>query len=157
MIISIIMIIAIVGIATYVIVHFIGLGKATQLGLFYQDFQDSVDDVWNSAITNKVFSFNLPTEIKSVCFGDLNGRGFDTKYEEEYEELKEFSSGFDRENKNMFLYPVGKADEFAYLNVEHVDLSGIENGFSCFDVRSGKVEIRLEKAEYDSEVRVGGK
>ena len=42
MIFSIIMIIAIVGVATYAIVSFLELGKATELSLFHQKFQETL-------------------------------------------------------------------------------------------------------------------
>jgi hypothetical protein len=154
MIFSVIMIIAIVAITGYVISYFVNLGKATNVGLFYDRLQDEVNVVWNSAISSKTLSFNVPSEIKSVCFGDLNARNYDSRYREEYEHLRRFSSNFEKENKNMFLYPTQEAGEFAFNKLEHVDFSDLGEEFTCFDVKNGEVKIGFEKENYDLEVRV---
>src|SRR3989344_5058326 len=142
MIFSVIIIIAIVGVAVYAITTFLNIGKTSQFGLFHQRFQETVDDVWASSITNRVVSFSLPSDVKLVCFGSLSGSTYNPQYAEEFQELKRYSSNFEQQNTNRFLYPSDKAGEFAYKKVDKVDLSGMTNGFDCFRVTSGTVKIR---------------
>ncbi|MDP4039905.1 MAG: hypothetical protein Q8P57_04995 [Candidatus Pacearchaeota archaeon] len=154
MIFSIIMIIAIVGVASYIIISFIGLGSDTEVVLFHQEFQETIDEIWGSAITNKVFSFNLPGNIELVCFGDLKGSTYELQYKEEYDEFKEFSSNFEKENTNRFIYPMKFAGDFAFSEVDRISLTGLGSDFECFEVKSGKIEVRLEKGDFDSSVRI---
>ena len=141
---SIILIAAIVGIAFYAISYFVDLGNCTEISLFYNDFQNSVDDAWASEITKDVFVGTLPSGIESVCIGDVE-QGIDT---EEYREL----SRYGRFEANVFLYPPKKACDEAYKKIEHINIE--ELGFECFQVRDGKVSIGLEKGSFDSLVRI---
>ncbi len=154
MIFSVIIIIAIIGVAVYAITTFLHIGKTSQLALFHQQFQKTIDDVWASAITNRVVSFSLPNSIDFVCFGSLAGITFNPQYGDEFRVLKRYASGFEQQNTNRFLYPQEKAGGFAYKRVEKVDLSGLINGFDCFAVRDGAVRIRLVKNEFDPLVKL---
>ncbi len=154
MIFSIIIMIAIIGVAVYAITTFLNIGKVSQISLFHQRFQDTVNEIWSSSITNKVVTFSLPGTVEFVCFGNLAGNSYNPKYEEEFNELKRYSSGFEQQNTNRFLYPPGKAGELAYKKVDKIELSGLTNGFDCFEVRDGSVRIRLQKNEFDSFVKV---
>ncbi len=154
MIFSIIIMIAIIGVAVYAITAFLQIGKTSQLSLFHQSFQGTIDDVWSSSITNKVVSFFLPNSIELVCFGNLAGSSYNPQYENEFRDLKRYSSGFEQDNTNRFLYPSTKAGELAYKKVDKVDLNALINGFDCFEVRDGNVRIRLEKNEFDSLVKI---
>ena len=154
MIFSVIIIIAIVGVAIYAITTFLDIGKTSQFGLFHQRFQETVDDVWASSITNRIVSFALPSSVKLVCFGNLAGNSYNPQYEDEFRELKRYSSNFEQQNANRFLYPPDKGGEFAYKKVDKIDLSGMINGFDCFRVVSGNVKIRLVKDEFDPLVKI---
>jgi hypothetical protein len=145
MIFSIILIIAIVAFSFYVISYFLGLGEATDIALFYQDFQDEINRAWNSEITRDVFTGNLPSGIESVCFGNLTQSGSG----KEYEDLRRYR----RQNANTFLYPPGKAQDQAFAIIEHLDFSGLQ-GFSCFPVEERKVKIRIEKGSFDKFVKI---
>ena len=50
MIFSIILIIAVVGVAFYVINNFIELKKCTEIGLFYDDLKKYIDEAWQSTM-----------------------------------------------------------------------------------------------------------
>ncbi len=154
MIFSIIIMIAIIGVAVYAITTFLNIGKVSQISLFHQRFQETVDEVWSSSITNKVVAFSIPASVKLVCFGNLAGTSYNPQYEDEFKELKRYSSGFEQQNTNRFLYPPGKSGELAYKKVDKVDLTGLINGFDCFEVNDAKVKIRLQKDEFDSSVKV---
>jgi len=154
MIFSIIVMVAIIGVAVYAITVFLNVGKVTEIGLFHQRFQETVDDIWSSAVTNRAVSFSLPKSIELVCFGSIANPLNDNKYSDELNELRDYSSGFQQQNTNTFLYPPSKADDFAFKKVEKIDVSSLGT-FDCFEVKNGKVNIRLSKNEFDSLVKVG--
>jgi len=154
MIFSIIIMIAIIGVAVYAISAFLNVGKTSQLGLFHQKFEETIDEIWASSITNRVVSFTVPTNIEFVCFGDLSGASYNPQFENQFEELKRYASGFEQRNTNRFIYPPGKAKDLAYKQIEKIDISGLTNGFDCFRAREGIVKIRLVKEEFDPLVRV---
>ena len=146
--------IAIVAVAIYAITTFLHIGKTADLGLFHQRFQETVDDVWATSITNRVFSFSLPSSIKFVCFGNLAGNSYNPQYETQFRELKRYASGFEQQNTNRFLYPQDKAGGFGYKKIDKIDLSALTNGFDCFAVNSGKVMVRLVKEDFDPLVKI---
>ena len=154
MIFSIIIMIAIIGVAVYAITAFLNIGKTSQIALFHQRFQETVDEIWSSSITNKIVSFSVPGSVEFVCFGNLAGNSYNPEYEDEFKELKRYSSGFEQQSTNRFLYPPGKVGQLTYKKVDKVDLTGLTNGFDCFEVRDGNVRIRLQKTEFDSSVKV---
>lgn len=156
MIFSIIIIVAIVGVATYAIVYFLDLGKATEMSLFHQKFQETIDDVWSASITDKVVSFTLPAGIELVCFGDLSSNSWDINYEDERRNLIRYASNYDKQNTNRFIYPIEKAGDFAYKKVDKIDLSELGTGtdFECFETRNREIRVRLEKDTFDSLVKV---
>ncbi len=141
---SVILIAIIAATAFYAIRYFINLSKCTQISLFHKEFQDEVDAVWNSEIASDNFAGNLPGAIKSVCFKDGNFQGSGR----EYEELKDYFSA----GGNMFLYPPENSCQQASRKAQHVDLSGLN--WHCFQVKDGKVAIKLEKNSDDALVRV---
>lgn len=143
---SIIIIIAVIGVAFYVINYFLNLSKCTNVSLFYQEFQDEVDEAWNSEITRATFVGKLPGEIESVCFRDGESAGSG----EEYEALSDYF----RSRGNMFLYPPEYACKQTSRKVEHVDLSGLPNGWYCFSANNGEVRIPLEKGSFDALVKI---
>ncbi len=154
MIFSIIIMIAIIGVAIYAISTFLSIGKTSQLAMFHQKFQENVEEVWASSITNKVASFNIPSSVEFVCFGTLDGDSYNSDFEDEYKELKKYSSGFEQKNTNRFLYPPGKSKEFAYKKIAKIDLSEIIDEFDCFEAEKGVVKIRLVKEEFSPLVRI---
>ncbi|KKS11110.1 MAG: hypothetical protein UU67_C0084G0007 [Candidatus Daviesbacteria bacterium GW2011_GWB1_41_5] len=154
MIFSVIIMIAIVGVAVYAITTFLNIGKTTNLALFHQKFQETVDDVWASSITNRVFSFLIPSSVNMVCFGSIAGSSYNPAYENEFRELKRYASRFEQQNTNRFLYPPGKARDFAYKKVDKIDIGGLTNEFDCFAVSDGKVRIRFVKEDFDPLVKI---
>ena len=142
-----ILIAAIVGIAFYAIGYFLNLGKCTEVSLFYQNFQEEIDEAWNSEITRDRFSGDLPNGIKAVCFYDRNlgleGRG------EEFEALE----GYTHIGGNTFLFPPEKACKQISRTTKHVDFSELGEWY-CFPTEKGKVTIPFEKGSFDSLVKI---
>tara|TARA_Y100000034_G_C6899961_1_gene415836 strand:- start:1950 stop:2444 length:495 start_codon:yes stop_codon:yes gene_type:complete len=148
MIFSIIVIIAIIGVAFYVITFFLDLGNCSEIGFFYDDLQEEVDRAWQGGASQDVFSKALPSGISHVCFGDLNTAGLLGKDEEIRDEL--FYSV--RDDMNVYMYPSRKAcdGDLAYYDLEHVSLEG----FFCVEPLNGKVEVKISKEVTDALVKV---
>ena len=147
MIFSIILIAVVIAVGIYAINYFVGLGKCSEVGLFYKDLKEEVDRAWNSEITRESFDSRLPSGIASVCFGSLeNGGG---KFLEEYNALRRYRN----QEGNVFLYPPEKSCDQPVLKVEHIDFSDLGN-FECFDVIDGVVKFKLEKESFDNLVKV---
>ena len=154
MIFSVIIIIVIIGIAVYAITSFLNIGESAEISLFYKELQKSIDDAWTSATTSRVITLSIPKSIELVCFGSLATGVAPDKYRDEMQELKEYSSGFQQQNTNSFLYPPGKAGDFAFKKVNKIDFSSLGT-FDCLETRNGKISIRLSKSEFESLVKVG--
>jgi|SRR3989344_4556923 len=154
MIFSIIIIIALIGVAVYAITAFLKFSSVAQMGLFYEEFQNNVDDVWSSATTNRIFYFSMPSSINFVCFGSIANNIDAGRYNSQLKALRDVSSGFQQQNTNTFLYPPEKAKDLAFKKIDKIDTSSLGE-FDCFEVKSGKVGIRLSKGEFESLVKVG--
>lgn len=139
MIFSIIVIIAILGVSFYAITKFLEIRECTEVSLFYEDFQKKVDQIWASSSAKTVFTGSLPPEVEFVCFSG-SGSSVSPVYSNQYRELRRYI----RNDQNTFIYPPEHACNIIGINVEHLDLSKI-NGFTCFPVRDGKVNLYLEK------------
>ena len=148
MIFSIIVIIAILGVAFYVITNFISLSECTNIGLFYNDLKNHIDKAWRATIHEEVFVGKLPSDIELVCFGNSTTSP-DRKYRDEYNKLVGESRG--RES-NLFLYPPQNAcDSNLYsLKLEHITV----DSFFCISVKNGKVEIKTKKDRFDALVKI---
>lgn len=153
MIFSVIIIIALIGVAVYGITIFLDVGKTAETALFYEEFQKSVDEIWSSATTNRVIDFSTSSGIEFVCFGSIVNNINAGRYSGQFNSLRQASSGFEQQNTNTFLYPPEQADNLAFKKIEKIDTSPL-GVFDCFQVRDKKVSIRLVKEEFDSLVKV---
>ena len=147
MIFSIIIVIALVATSFYVITYFLNVSKCTQIGLFYQDFDDKVTKAWAADNVQTTFSASLPGGIESVCLGNLN-QTFD-----DYEtERGSFDQYYRHSNNNLFLYPTGKAcgKEGGSFNLKRART----DGFFCVPVTRGEVSVGLVKSSFDALVRL---
>jgi len=146
MIFSIIIIIATVAVAFYVITYFLDLSKCQKNGLFWDSFQKEIDKAWNSDITEEVYKAEVTSGITEACFGNF------TQIAEigdrvVFEELRRY----ERTGRNAYLYPVGKACEsLGYHDLQHI----ITDQFFCVPVKSGKIEIKLSKTSTDAFVKL---
>ena len=74
---SIFIIAVIIAVAIYAIVHFLGINKCTNIGLFYEDLQDEVDKAWAGGRYSATYESPLDstgalkTGVEEVCFGNL--------------------------------------------------------------------------------------
>lgn len=154
MIFSIIMIIAILGVAFYAISFFLNLQKCSSVGLFHNDFQNKINSAWIAEIVSEEFSLSLPKKIKSVCFGDLKNPGsLDAETEIAYDELIMYSTLTQQDESNMFLHPQDKSCDMGYQKVKHIDLEELGK-FTCFSNNNGRVTFKIKKGSEDALVKI---
>ena len=151
MIFSIILIITFVALAVFAIAKFLDIKKCTQIGMFKEDLQESVDRAWTSDSTSETFSSSLPSGIQKICFVDLSesSRG---KNKEHYSQAQLYVD----KNKNMFFWPLeSSCSGLKSFEIKHIDIEKVteqENPY-CVD-SSGKIEMKIEKDIYDALVCV---
>jgi len=133
---------------------FLGIKDDASFGLFKQKIQDEIDNAWSTPSINTDVTLNLPTSIKYLCFGNLTQPNRDPQYALQYDALRSYSSNFERQNTNTFLYPPEKAKSFSHTNTKHITLSEITNEFSCTPTKNGRATIHLQKGEFDSLVKI---
>lgn len=150
MIFSILIIVAIIGVAFYVIQFFLGINDCGQTGTFYDKFQDEVDKAWKSPSYGGDFTLNVANGIEYVCFGLIDSMAGNFKSEELQSEID--LSQYASDTANVFLYPGGNACDGGLANnkIDHLDTEG----FSCVKVNNGKVSVRLDKGVRDSLVNL---
>jgi uncharacterized protein (UPF0333 family) len=72
MIFSIILIIIFLGFAFYSIIKIVDFQKKTQVGLFIENFQTDIDNMWQSSKGSQQKDYSLPSNIIEVCFEEGN-------------------------------------------------------------------------------------
>jgi len=138
---SIIIIIAVLFTAFYVIRWFLDFQRCSQAGLFLNDLEDGVRKAYQAPFYDtggKPFTRTLPSSIKKVCIADLSKEG---SSQEEKEMLLEFERYADTDS-NVFLYPPKEVcAEARSKRIAHIEEK--EDALYCFDVENGQVEIRI--------------
>jgi hypothetical protein len=126
-----------------------GYSEQAQEATFKQGLQDSINDAWFSDTSSSDFKISLPSQIKMVCFLDVN-KGKKGKNSEIYDNLMLYS-----QNKNNFyMYPGNKACEgFRGMIVEHVNISETTKNENplCFQ---NPGSLKIEKGFYDALVKI---
>ena len=127
--------------------HFLDVGKCSSVGLFYDELQKEVDSIWASQSAEKQFKISLPSGIKKICFGDLNGRI--TSPGADYDSI----SIYDVQDANTFLVPPENACNMAYKKINHINITQITSKKNpyCVDVTQ---PLNLKKGFYDKSVLV---
>jgi len=143
MIFSIIIIIAIISVAFYVLTKFMGVSKCTQVGLFYDDLKTYTEKAWQAQIHKDTFTGSLPSGIELVCFGNFT-QSPQAKYVSVFNDLQERQG----RDKNVFLYPIQQECDLplSAFKLLHVKTSN----FFCVPVKNNKMQIKSEKSEFDS-------
>lgn len=119
-----------------------GTSDEFQEGLFKENLQSIINDVWNSDSASLAFNISLPGKISRVCFLDSTKakKGKDSEF---YDELIRVG----RKN-NIFLYPPKVAcEDFRAFKLEHIDIENITSSANpyCIDARKS---IWLEQEFY---------
>lgn len=147
MIFALFLIIIFIAAAFVGIQFFLDFGRASGVGLFYQDLQDSIDDAWMSQSSSARFDMDLPSGVKSVCFANLSATI--TNRGDEYEYIKDFYVY----EANVFLIPPGAGEGMEWRMLKHLDIEKItetKNPY-CVGVVDG---LTIKKDFYDKLVWV---
>ncbi len=125
--------------------HFMDIGKCSSVGLFYDELQAEIDDIWASQAGEKEFEVTLPSNINKICFANLTERI--TNPGEDYESLRIY----DIQNANTFLIPPENSCNMAYKNIKHINISEITSNKNpyCIEVSAN---LKLKKGFYDKYV-----
>lgn len=145
MIFSIIIIVATLAVASYVLVKFVDFGSRVSCKLFYRDLQERIDRAWaEDGKTSDIFKGKMPHGVEKVCLGSIseNAAVYDKAVQEE---LKFYAD----KDSNLFFYPPEKSacgsDGFVYSLVH-----ASTNNFFCIPVVDGKVELKISKSSTEN-------
>ncbi len=148
MIFSIIIIIATLAVAGYIIVKFLNIGTEVSCGLYFNDLQEEIDRAYFAqGEIQDVFNEKIPDGINSVCFGNSSQQLIDRNDEEKFDEFQFYS----KPGNNMFFWPrsVCNNREFSY-SLEHINA----DGFFCISVSNEKAGIKISKGKFDAFVKL---
>ena len=138
MIFSIIIIIATLAVAFYVIKTFVWTSECAKIQSFYEEMREDVDKVWRSAASQERINAEISGSVEWICVGDASLLDR-TKYAEQYEALRRYS----RNGDNLFVYPIpeGCDPEVVSYKMQNVN---IESPF-CIESKNNKVSMLLTK------------
>lgn len=133
---SIFLIIVFIVIAFIAVRYFLNTGKCADVGLFYRDLQNKVDDAWKSTETVKEMSISLPSGITKICFANMSAR----KTSAEGEEILNYNN-----EQNLFLLPPEKACNMEGKAIAHIDINKITEKRNpyCIPVEN-KIKIKKD-------------
>lgn len=140
---AIFLIIVFVVISFIAVNSFLDIGESASVGLFYDELQEAVNNAVRSQESDRKFSINLPSGIKTICFANLSADDVD-KNDENWDELRNFMFY----EGNTFLLPTGKAQGMEWKEIDRINISKItevKNPY-CVDVDDG---LRIKKGFYD--------
>lgn len=128
MIFTIILIAIFIAFAIFGIKTFLASQQTIQLNQFISALQEDVNDAYNSALSNRTESYNLPKTIEQVCFEDSS-------------------------SSNLFL--IGE-DSYFQKTIKNIDIvktvEGQKDNKLCVEVKSGKISLVIEKRFGESSV-----
>ena len=147
---AIFLIIVFIVIAFVAIKYFLDIGSCSGVGMFYDELQRGVDDVWATQESNREFEMDLPSGVMKICFGNLTGEISQT--DEVLDDYGEISI-YKYQDANVFLSQAGEACEMQFSKIEHINITKITENRNpyCVDVSRGLV---LKKGFYDKFVVV---
>jgi hypothetical protein len=146
MIFSIIIIIATLAIAGYVLISFLNTGKSVSCKIVYSNLQKEVDSAWRQDIVQDIFEAKLPESVEKICFGFSN-----QTYSKQDEKAIESIEFYGNEESNILFYPKNgcKDVDFVY-KLNHIRT----DSFFCVNVVDGKFKIKLNKGRTDKLVKL---
>lgn len=144
MIFSIILIIAFLFVAVYAIVKFLDVQENITANQFISNLQNEVDQLWQGSQGSISRDFNVPENVRFVCFYDLSKQVKPGSNRNLYEEITEIAY----EEDNAAFYPLRSSnrdrDQFEINHINITKITEIKNPY-CFENIGGKVSIILEK------------
>ncbi len=144
MIVSIILIIAFLGVASYAIIKFLDLNKDVTSHQLVNNLQSYVDELWQGSQGSVPQVLTAPKDVTFVCFFDSSSEARPGTNRRMYEEIKDGA----QHNENMAFYPIGSSQtDSSYFEIRHINITKtttIKNPY-CFENVEGKIHITLEK------------
>lgn len=139
---SLFLIVVFISVAFVAIKFFLKMQNTTQIGNFYENLQDEIDNAWSSSGTNRTLSLDLPKKIEYVCFLDFNqsAKGTWANYYNNF-------SAYIYNDVNLFVYPLSATGDLKYKKIDHIDIyetTKTDNPL-CFENPS---EIIIQKEVY---------
>jgi hypothetical protein len=147
MIFAIFLIIVFVVFAFMAIGGFLDIGKSADVGMFYTELQEVVNDAMRGQSSESTFKINLPSKIKQICFANLSIRI--TNPGPEHDAIK----NYEVYNANTFLLPPEYASNMQWKIIEHINVTKItatKNPY-CVNVRD---DLIIKKGFYDRQVTI---
>jgi hypothetical protein len=141
---SIFLIIVFIFFAFKVIDSFVDLNKCTELGSFYDDFQDAIDQARESHSTNQPYDLSLGSTVDKICFVDLNSTGKgDESFPNSYSEGDNF----------FVLFNDGGCEQLSNFEFNNINITEItkDSNPNCFENEN---EITIIKSVYSRLVTV---
>jgi len=147
MIFAIFLIVVFIVITFIAIKHFLDIGKCSSIGMFYDEFQQKVNEAWASQSSEFKFKIDLPKGIEKICFANLSADI--TGSQEDYNQIK----NYDVYEANIFLIPPEKSCNMPYKFIKHLNITKITSTKNpyCVDVSR---DLIIKKGFYDKEVFV---
>jgi len=142
---SIILIVVFIVVAFIAIRYFLNLGKCSQVGLFYQDFENKINTAWKSTSTSDLFKVSLPSGIDKVCFANMSARITNTQ---DGSLIRSYSP-----DSNLFLIPMSATCEMPQKIIAHLNIAEITKTKNPYCI-SSKSDIKIKKGIYDKFVLV---
>jgi len=134
---SIFLIVVFIVIAFIAVRYFLNIGKCSEVGLFYRDLQDNVNDAWKSTETlNKTMEISLPSGVTKICFANMSARITSS----EGREILNYN-----EDQNLFLIPTASACDMSSKFIAHLDIAKMTERRNpyCISV-DNKIKIKKE-------------
>jgi len=143
MIFSIILIVFFIIVAFIAIRAFLNYQKTTQIGLFFRELQEDVDEAFYASSADFSKNYSLPSGIEYVCFSNMsaNPKNYTAKELMIYESIKK--SYYTIED-NLYIYAPKKSFSIENTKIKHVDLS--KKNPICIQVINNKVMIKFKKS-----------
>ncbi len=144
---SIIIIVAVLFTAFFVIRWFLEFQRCSQTGLFFNDLESEVMEAYESRSSDYGFTGALPTSVKKVCIADISKEGSTEEEEKILLELERYGDP----DSNVFAYPSKQL--CAEARSKYIKYLEEKSGLYCFDVKQSKVEIRI-KRDFEGKVQL---
>lgn len=142
---AIFLIIVFVVIAFIAISQFLNWGNSSNVGLFYKELQEKVDEAWSGQSSESKFTIDLPSGITEVCFANLTQPI--TGSLSEYQMIK----NYDVYDANTFLIPPENAEDMEWKLIKHLNISKMTEKSNpyCVDVSQ---DLMIKKGFYDKSI-----
>jgi hypothetical protein len=157
---GIIVIIVIISVAFFAIRYFLNLNKCRQVGSFYDDFQDEIDNAWRTGFYQGTFTGAIPSAgildsgVKYVCVGCIDHHGVACGAPQAFQAIRDELRKENRYGKgqNLYIYPTGSAcnGKLAALKLNNINFAE----FNCYPVEKGKVSIPMIMGPADKNVTI---